>query len=398
MSQAAIKPAKSSAPDLAPIAMVFVRDPESEGIVRNAFTSLGVTSVTYNNGGIGAAVVELATKPSPKILVVDISGVDDADVRINELAQVSEPGTKVVVIGDVNDVRLYRSLKRVGVMEYYFKPLVSNLVAATFNAVLNGGVEQNAPNSGKLVFLISVRGGSGATTIATWAAWYFAEVRRRKVLVMDFDLHSGDAALQLDAVPTHALREAIEHPERVDDLFLERAVVHVTERLGILASLEPLDEVIPWKEEVVMPLLTTLLNRYRYVFVDMPASVVAHLGHVLHLPGMCILVSDASLVSARDVSRWREKLAATSAERSTIHVLNKYGARGGLPIEEFVRAVGTPPDIVIPFEREIAQASALGLKHYTSSGAISRAMAPVLKLVGGEAVEQRRTFINRLFG
>jgi pilus assembly protein CpaE len=398
VSDAATVADKSTSSEIAKVGMVYVRDHESEGIIRQGFSNLGVTSVSYTSGGVGAAIADLSRKPSPRLLVVDVSGVDDPDVRIDELAQVSEPGTSVVVIGDVNDVRLYRNLKNSGVFEYYFKPLVSNLVTATFNSILNGGVEKTASRTGKLVFVISVRGGSGATTLATWSAWYFAEIRRRKVLLIDLDLHGGDAALQLDAVPTHALREAIEHPERVDDLFLERAIVRVTERLGILASLEPLDEVIPWKDDVVLSLLSNLLNRFRFVFVDMPASITAELMRVLHLPSMCILVSDASLVSARDLSRWRDKLAANSAERTTIHVLNKSTGHGGLPMEEFIRVAGKAPDVIMPYDRNIVLASTLGIKRYSTSEAISRAIGPVLKIIAGEAVEERRPFISRLFG
>ncbi len=398
MKDAARNPVKTTTAEAAPLAMVFVRDQDSEGIVRQCLANLGVAAASYNNGGVIAAITELATKPSPRLLVVDISGTDDPVARVNELAQVCEPSTGVVVVGDVNDVTLYRSLKNTGVVEYYFKPLVSTLVSRTFNTILAGGVEQRGPRTGKLVFVMSVRGGSGATTIATWSAWHLAEVSRRRVLLMDLNLHSGDAALQLDATPTHALREALEHPERVDDLFLERAIVHVTQRLGLLASLESLDEVIPCHEEATLSLLTNLLHRYRYVFVDMPVSAAPELMRVLHLPSLCILVSDDSLVSARDVARWRDKIGSNTVERSTIHVLNKTGSHGGLPMEEFVRAAGRAPEIVIPYEREISTASTLGIKGHTANDALSRALGPVLRLVAGETVEERRPLLSRLFG
>ncbi len=382
----------------APIAMVFVQDQDSENIIRQSFSNLGITSVVYSKGGIGAAIAELSHAPSPRLLVVDVSGSEAPDGRINELAQVTDPSTSVVVIGDTNDVRLYRNLKDVGASEYYFKPLVGTLIADTFNKLLNGATKQRGPRTGKLIFAISVRGGSGATTIATWSAWYFAEMRRRKVLLLDLNLLAGDAALQLDVMPTHALREAIEHPERVDDLFLERAVVQVTKRLGILASLEPLDEAIAWHDEVILSLLQNLLNRYHYAFVDFPAWIVPELARVLQLPSTCMLISDGSLVAARDISRWRDRIITSSAERTVVHILNKNGAPGGLPMDEFVRIVGKEPDIVIPNDRDIAVASTIGIRRYSSSHSLHRQMSPVLKMIGGEVVEERRSIFGKLFG
>src|SRR5205807_1770007 len=105
------------------------------------------------------------------------------------------------------------------------------------------------------------------------AAWYLAEKKQRWVMLVDLDLHNGDAALQFDSTPGHALSEAFEKPERVDRLFLERGTIHVRERLDLLASLEPLSESTTLAEGAVLSLLGKLLHRYRFVFVDLPSIV-----------------------------------------------------------------------------------------------------------------------------
>ena len=109
------------------------------------------------------------------------------------------------------------------------------------HGILTGNTDQPTSRTGKLVFVLGVRGGVGATTVAVATAWYLAEKLKRRVALMDLDLQFGDAALQLDAAPSHALREALDHPERVDELFLERGMTRIGERLGVLAALEPLD-------------------------------------------------------------------------------------------------------------------------------------------------------------
>ena len=125
--------------------------------------------------------------------------------RVRNLAEVCEPGTGVIVIGDTNDIRLYRELKQVGVVEYYFKPLVSTLISATANGILTGSVEQRGSRTGKLIIVVGVRAGVGATMIAACTAWHLAEIHQRRVALLDLDLYFGDAALQLDSTPTHAV-------------------------------------------------------------------------------------------------------------------------------------------------------------------------------------------------
>ncbi len=377
-------------------AMVFVRDRDSEGVIRQCLSDLSVQSPEIKNGGINEAIADLKNRSSPRLLIVDIQGVEDAVAHVRDLADVCEPETGVIVVGDVNDIRVYRSLKAAGVVEYFFKPLVRDLVMQTCHGILTGSSEQPASRAGKLVFALGVRGGVGATTVAVATAFYLAESLKRRVGLLDLDLHFGDAALQLDAAPTHALREALDHPERVDELFLERGMTRVGERLGVLAALEPLEESFTVDAAAVHSLLEHLLHRYRYVFVDVPASAAPGLTQVLHLPATTLLVSTASLVCARDVARLRARLGPNSAERTTIHILNKSGANDSLSNEEFNGAAGAAPEVVIPNAREIASASRLGAKGLQKCSALQRSLAPLLRQLSGEGFgTERRSLLRR---
>jgi len=380
-------------------AQIFVQDAESAAIIRQSLTSLGLTNAEFVSGNVLTAVAALARQPSPRLLIVDVSGLETPVDKVDELADVCEPNTGVIVIGDRNDIVLYRDLKHAGVVEYFFKPLVGNLVTRACNTVLTGAVEaQAASRTGKIIFVLGVRGGTGATTIAVNTAWHLAETRQRWVMLLDLDLQAGDAALQLDVSPTHALREAFEHPERVDKLFVERAAIRIDHRIDLLASLEPLAEPVTIEEGALRSLLDKLLSRYRFIFVDLPPSVAMRIMSILHMPSTCVLVSDGSLASARDVARWREWIGPNTPEHTTLHLLNQHGAPGSLPDIEFAKAAGRPADLVIPYDKEIGVANALGIKGTQHSTTLKRGLAPLLRRLSGEQTEAPRSLIRRLFG
>jgi len=379
------------------VAMVFVRDRDAEGVIRLSLSDLGIQEAMFGNGGLAAAVTELAQRTSPRLLVVDIAGLDDPEKHVRELTEVCDSGTGIIVIGDRNDIVLYRNLRQIGVAEYFFTPLVRTLVTKAFNSVLTGDHNERASRTGKLVHVLGVRGGVGATTIAVRCAWHLAEARQRPVGIVDLDLYGGDAALSMNMVPNNALHEALEHPERVDDLFLERGIIHVSKRLDMLASLEPLDAPLEFAEESFLSLLETLLYRYRYVFVDISTMRAQAMMRVMHMPGTLLLVSDARLVSARDVARWRDKIGPNTPERATLHILNKNGAEGGLSMSDFVRAAGQEPDIVIPFVRDVASASNLAVQSAPELPAFRRGLAQVLRQISGEAPDKHPSLIQRLF-
>jgi pilus assembly protein CpaE len=383
----------------APTARVFVSDLESENVIRQSLSDLGVDDAEFTRGTVETASAALTTQASPRLLVVDISGVEDPLAGIEDLAARCEPSVSVVVIGDRNDVILYRRLKDAGISEYYVKPLICDMVKLTFSTVLSGG-QVKSPDSrgGKLIFVLGVRGGVGATTIAASAAWRMAEKGHRWVMLVDLDMQNGDAALLLESAPSHALREAFENPERVDKLFLERGTLHVSHRLDLLAALEPLGENIPLSEDAVLSLFGKLQQRYRFIFVDLPPVAAVGLIRLLREPNTCVLVSNASLTAARELARWREWIGPNSPNRRTLHVLNMTGADGGLTEAEFIRVAGQPPDISIAYSRGIGIASKLGVKAMRKCAVLNVGVTQLLRDLAGEQAETPRSIFSRIFG
>lgn len=401
MTEILIAPANANISSVragAPAAGVFVSDQDSEGIIRQSLSTLGIENVQFTPGNVDTAVATFAKARSPQLLIVDVSGVDDPIASIRELAEVCEPDIYVVVIGDRNDIVLYRDLKKMGISEYFLKPVVRDLFTRACHGILTPQRDQPRLNTGKLIFILGARGGVGATTIATNIAWYLAETRRRHTMLLDLDMQGGDAALQLDAAPNNALREAFEHPERVDQLYLERGVKHVTERLDLLASLDTLSVPILPTEDAILALLEKPLVRYRFVIVDLPSSIAIRMTRLIHLPSTCLLVSNASLAAARDVARWREHLGPDSPERSTLHILNQTAAHGGLPDADFIKGCGGAPDIIIPYDREMAEASTYGIKAMQKCTVFKRGLMRLLQNLTGEPMDEQGSILSRIFG
>ncbi|HBK04871.1 MAG TPA: response regulator receiver protein, partial [Acetobacteraceae bacterium] len=181
-----VSPTTANANNNSPKVMVFVSDEDSMGVIRQSLGDVGLKNASFVAGNVTTATAAMAQGPSPRMLIVDISKVDDPNARISELAEVCEPGTAVIVIGTDNDIRLYRGLKVAGVAEYFFKPLVRNVVARACDDILKGkgaATSSATSNTGRLVLVLGVRGGVGATTIAVGTAWQMAEVHKRWVML-----------------------------------------------------------------------------------------------------------------------------------------------------------------------------------------------------------------------
>ena len=192
-------------------------------------------------GGLKNAVQTLSVSASPQILFVDMSESGDPLSDINSLAEVCEPGTVVIAAGQVNDVRLYRDLVASGIQDYLLKPLSPDLLRESFTQAqimlsaprhLEAAVDR--PHCS--IAVIGMRGGTGATTVATSLAWLISEKHGRSSALLDLDVHFGTGALSLDLEPGRGLTDAIENPSRIDGLFIERAMVKASEKLAVLGA------------------------------------------------------------------------------------------------------------------------------------------------------------------
>ena len=108
--------------------------------------------------------------------------------------------------------------------------------------------------------------------MATSVAWLIAHDRRRRVALVDLDLQFGTVALSLDLEPSHGLREALENPNRIDGLFMDRVLIQHSERLFVLSAEESPDETLLLDYGAVELLMTELRNKFHYVVVDIPRS------------------------------------------------------------------------------------------------------------------------------
>lgn len=359
--------------------------------------ALGVTEAVFTAANLTAAATALARESSPKLLILDIAGTEDALHELRAVADVCDPSVAVIAIGNRNDIGIYRELKNAGVTDYFCQPLQRDPFASACKTILFPEGSHSDRKTGKLVYVVGVRGGVGATTIAASLAWSLAESKRRHTVLVDLGLQTGDAALQLDAMPDRGLSDALCHPERVDKLLIERGLKRITSRLGLFASLESLEADAPVSEESFLWLLSNLLPRYRFAIVDVPASQAMRMMWALRIPSTCLLVSNASLAGARDLARWSKAIGPDTPERRTLHVINHPAPHGGLAPAEFTQAFGKEADVVIPYSRELAEAAPFGIRAMDKCRSFQRSLAPIRRDFTGEPQELSASFLGRLF-
>ena len=80
------------------------------------------------SGGVQSAIEFFSDTPTPNLLLLEANQSYEMLIEdLDRLAEVCDVGTKVVLIGHINDVQMYRDLVRRGVSEYIVAPVTARL-------------------------------------------------------------------------------------------------------------------------------------------------------------------------------------------------------------------------------------------------------------------------------
>jgi pilus assembly protein CpaE len=209
----------------------FAADEETRAVMANA-AETDWPGAAVELGGVEAAAAFLRNGEVPDILVVDLGDSEKPYEDLIALSEFCDPATQVVAVGSINDLTLYRRIVGAGVSDYLVKPLIPDDLSSALTTAAENKPDPNASMSdtSKTVMVIGARGGIGASTIAANGAWMMAELFGKKTVLLDLDVQFGTSALSMDVLPAGGLVEALQHPERVDSLFMASALTPKTKR------------------------------------------------------------------------------------------------------------------------------------------------------------------------
>lgn len=341
----------------------FVTDNDSMAALRGGLAEAGPPDFELKRADVNAAIAILRKMPTPKTLIIDISGEEQPLTALDRLSEVVEPDVRVLLVGDRDDVNFYRQVTRgLGILEYLPKPLQRDTVARLFGPLLTSRASlAQAVNGGRVVTVTGVRGGVGASTLACNLAWYFGVESARHTVLLDADLHRGSCAMLLGAVAGSGLRAALETPQRIDELFVERTAQVVRDRLFILAAEEKLAEQPGYADGAADRLLQELRRRYNFALIDLPFTGQPMHRDMLMLAHHRILVLEPTLACVRDTLRLMALPNGPMQPSGATVVLNRLGQRGGLTRKQVEDALKVKVDLVVPdLAKSIGKAATVG--------------------------------------
>lgn len=325
-------------------------------------------------GGVAAAIEAYQAEPTPPLIVVEcLKDPQTLLWEIDQLAEVCDAGTKVVVIGATNDILLFRELMRRGVSEYLVAPLQPLQLIAAIGGLF---ADPAQPFVGRSIAFVGARGGAGASAVAHNTAYAMSERIGVNTVIVDYDLPFGTAGLDFNQDPLGGVADALSQPDRLDATLLDRMMVRCTDKLSLFAAPATLDGDWDIQPDAFEEVTSRIRSTAPFVVLDLPHLWSGWMRKTLISADEVVIVATPDLASLRNAKNMIDLIKQGRPNDAPPRlVLNQVGVPGRpeIPTKDFGAALGVHPSLVIPFDAKVFGSAANNGQMIVEAGAKTKA-------------------------
>lgn len=210
------------------------------------------------------------------------------------------------------------------------------------------------PAHGRVVTVISPKGGSGKTIVSANLAVGLARRAPGDVVLLDLDAAFGDVSYALGVTPAHTVADAVSAVDQLDATMLKGFLTRHESGLYALCAPDRLTagEVIP--ATALSTVIGLLASQFGHLVIDTAGGLSEHTLAALDLSTDVVLIAGMDVASVRDLRKTLDALDALGMRSPTRHlVLNRSNSRVRIDKEAVAAVAGLSIAVEVPSSRDV---------------------------------------------
>lgn len=313
----------------------------------------------------------------------------------------ADPALVLILVAPEVTSDLLRSGMRVGLSDVIDAPLDEHKIEAAIEQfagdvlerdrrVAVPAAEQDTSGRGRVIVVMSAKGGSGKTVTATNLALLLTRHEGKRVALVDADLQFGDCCLVLQLEPRFTMVNAAHEMHQLDSSMLTTLLTEHPSGLKVLAApLEP-----AFADDIttagLMKMIELLRESFDYIVVDTASMLDELLLSLVEAGDQVLMVVDMDLPSVKNAKLALETLRLLKFPTDKVQiVLNRANAKARLDDKEIEGALRTKISAAIPSDGAVAASVNEGRPVVESApkSRIAKGFESVAELVAGPVPE-----------
>ncbi len=310
-----------------------------------------------------ASSVSRLRHDSPDLLIVELCEGPDQVREWQHAIELHDIACPIIGILDDDSEgtdELLVEAVRVGFRDFLRRPASAGELAGVLRRIDKAKPE--AGTRGRLLAVVSTKGGVGKSTIAINTAVHAATTGNQRVLLVDASLQLGVSASLLNLTPTITIADIASMQDRLDATMLREITTQHESGLHVLPAPPTPAEASEIDETCMSIILGVAKSAYDLVIVDsfplLDATTLAILDRAEHV---CVVTENVvpTLTGTAAMLKTLDQLDVGPGTRTL--VLNRYQrCAGSLSAAEVSEQLAEPVAAVIKHDRRVLEAANLG--------------------------------------
>ncbi|HTJ91816.1 MAG TPA: AAA family ATPase [Pararobbsia sp.] len=335
------------------------------------------------------------------LLIIDDTNLDAGDLASVEEAISHHPRLNCMLITTSQSNDLMMGAMRAGVRHMLHWPLDTHEFAVELSHVA-GRKASGTRRTGRVVSFTSCKGGSGTTFIAVNFAHTLAQLRDKRVLLIDLNQQFADAGLYIaDKLPSATLFDLCAQIERLDSALFDACVMHVNPNFDVLAGAGDPVKAGELRAVHLERVLELVRAQYDVIVVDIGQSVSPLSIQALDQSDAICMVVRQNVLYLHTARRMLDLFNALGYAANKVRVIaNQYDKHAQVSLQMIEEMLGVRAIHPLPRDDKSVAAAlnqGVALRDVVKSGGLAEGIEKLVELVFPAPPATAQSMLRRIF-